>query len=345
MPASKRITLALLALCGCVAASGVEVDSIMTSITKDGNVLVRLTTKDNATGWGQASYNNEHADLMDVIADKVHEWVGPHVFDKKFKTMDDLDRFADGVWRDIYKHTGDVLAQALAGVDTALHGLVARYQNLSVCEMIARNFSSTCKPSVPVYGSNGDRSKSPKDIVANAVHNRDTFNIGAFKFQIMNRMGRGVDITPGRTEELITLARQELGPGIKLMVDANGGFEPEEIAHAKTVSALLVANNYTWLEEPFPFWEYSDSGQLAAEALRPHGMGVALGEQEFRLDVFQRNMQQIDFAQPDVHYVGGVARALRVARMSMAANKTFVPHSPNPSMLDVFALSMLATYV
>jgi L-alanine-DL-glutamate epimerase-like enolase superfamily enzyme len=28
--------------------------------------------------------------------------------------------------------------------------------------------------------------------------------------------------------------------------------------------------------------------------------------------------------------------------MSMAANKTFVPHSPNPSMLDVFALSMLA---
>ena len=53
-------------------------------------------------------------------------------------------------------------------------------------------------------------------------------------------------------------------------------------------------------------------------------------------------MGKLDFAQPDVHYVGGVARALRVARMSMAANKTFVPHSPNPCMMDIFALSMLA---
>ena len=58
--------------------------------------------------------------------------------------------------------------------------------------------------------------------------------------------------------------------------------------------------------------------------------------------MWQRNMGKLDFAQPDVHYVGGVARALRVARMSMAANKTFVPHSPNPCMMDIFALSMLA---
>merc|ERR1712232_961541 len=48
------------------------------------------------------------------------------------------------------------------------------------------------------------------------------------------------------------------------------------------------------------------------------------------------------YAQPDVHYVGGLSRALRVAKMTMAANTTFVPHSPNPSMLDVIALHMLA---
>merc|ERR1712072_281875 len=49
------------------------------------------------------------------------------------------------------------------------------------------------------------------------------------------------------------------------------------------------------------------------------------------------------YAQPDVHYIGGVSRTLRVAKMSMAANTTFVPHSPNPCMVDVFALSMLAS--
>ena len=149
---NARVVLAL-ALCGGVAATGVEIASVQTSYTKDGYVFVALTTKDNVTGWGQSSYNNEHTDLMSTYADKVHAWVAPHLRNKKFKTMDDIDRFADGVWRSNYKRTGTVLAQALAGVDTALHGLVARYQNLSVCEMIARNMSSLCKPSVPVYGS------------------------------------------------------------------------------------------------------------------------------------------------------------------------------------------------
>ena len=112
--------LPLLALYGFASAS-VEVDSILTSYTSDGYVFVRLTAG-NATGWGQASYNNEHADLMSTYTDKVHAWVGPHVWHKKFETMDDIDRFADGVWRANYKHTGTVLAQALAGVDAALHG-------------------------------------------------------------------------------------------------------------------------------------------------------------------------------------------------------------------------------
>ena len=331
------------AMCGFAAASGVEVASIQTSYTKDGYVFVRLTTKDNVTQWGQSSYNNEKTDLMSTLSDKVHDWVGPHVFKKEFKTMEDIDKFAEDVWRSNYKRTGTVLAQALAGVDTALHGLVARYQNISVCEMIARNMSGTCKTSVPVYGSNGSRSKSAADIVANAVHNQKTFNITAFKFQVMNRMGGDVDIKSGRTEELIPLARKELGADVRLMVDCNGGLEPSNMSHAKSVAALLVENNYTWLEEPFPYWEYDNSDELAAEELRPHGLGVALGEQEFRLDVFERNIHKIDFVQPDVHYVGGMARALRVARMSMAASKIFVPHSPNPCMLDLFALSMLAS--
>ena len=332
--------LSIFALC-CAVAGAAKVTSIHTSYTSDGYVFVRVSAGD-AIGWGQASYNNEHTDLTSVIAEKVHEWVGPHVIGADFESMDDIDRFAETVWRKNYKRTGTVLAQALAGVDTALHDLVARELDLSVCAMIAQNMSSSCRTRVPVYGSNGDRKKSPKEIVAYAVANRDKFKISAFKFQIMDRMGGDVDTKPGRTEELIPLAREQLGPDVKLMVDANGGLEPGDWKHAEAVAALLVENNFTWLEEPFPYWEYDAADQLAAASLRPFGLGVALGEQEYRLDVWQRNMAKLDFAQPDVHYVGGVARLLRVARMSMAANKTLVPHSPAPCMLDVFALSILA---
>ena len=335
-----------LLLLACAAAAAItdaaKVDSITTSVTSDGYVFVRVDAGGHS-GWGQASYNNEHADLQDVIGAKVHEWVGPQVLGQEFTSPADIDAFAQGTWDQIYKHTGDVLAQALAGVDTALWDLVARSQNASVCTLIAREFNTTCKTRVSVYGSNGDRHKKPKDIVANAVHNRDTYGVQAFKFQIANRLGahtgHDIDIKPGRTEALIPLARQMLGPDVMLMVDANGGFD--NVTHATCIGELLVAHNYTWFEEPFPFWRYEDTTELMRAV---PGLAVALGEQEYRLDVWSRNVgASMRYAQPDIHYVGGLSRALRVARMTIAAGVTFVPHSPNPSMLDVFALHLMAS--
>ena len=136
-----------------------------------------------------------------------------------------------------------------------------------------------------VYGSNGNRDKTPSDIVALAVGNKAKFGITAFKFQIENRMGGGIDITPGRTEELIPMARAQLGPDVTLMVDANGGLNPHNMSHAIAVAQFLVLHNYTWFEEPFPYWDYDASTELANKALRPNGMGLALGEQEYRMDL------------------------------------------------------------
>merc|ERR1712232_496775 len=94
-----------------------------------------------------------------------------------------------------------------------------------------------------------------------------------------------------------------------------------------------------WLEEPFVFWDYDRAAQLHARV----PIGIALGEQEFRLDVWQRNVAAMQFAQPDVHYIGGVVRTLRVARWAAEKGVKFVPHSPNPSMVDIFTLHLMAS--
>lgn len=323
-----------------------KVTSIKTSIlekspksTGGKAVLFVEITAGDIVGWGQCGYNNEHADIIESIADKVHEWIGPLVLGKEFETPEDIDALAEKAWEKNYKHTGTVLAQALAGIDTALWDIIAKRRNMSVCSLIAESLGSVCHKSMPVYGSNGDRSKSPEDIVANAVANHNKYGVKAFKFQIANRMGNDKDIKPGRTEELIPLARKELGPDVKLMVDANGGYK--NYTHALSIAQLLIENNYTWFEEPFPYWQYDQVAKLSKE-VEPKGLGIACGEQEFRLDVFEQNIHAMRYAQPDIHYVGGLSRSLRVARMTMAAKTTFVPHSPNPSGLDVMALHMLA---
>jgi len=52
-------------------------------------------------------------------------------------------------------------------------------------------------------------------------------------------------------------------------------------------------------------------------------------------------MPAVDIVQPDLCYVGGLTRALRVAAMAAAAGMPCVPHAANRSMVAVFTLHML----
>jgi len=53
-------------------------------------------------------------------------------------------------------------------------------------------------------------------------------------------------------------------------------------------------------------------------------------------------MDAVEITQPDICYIGGIGRAMQVAKMAEAAGKMCVPHSANPSMLTIFALHMMA---
>ena len=49
----------------------------------------------------------------------------------------------------------------------------------------------------------------------------------------------------------------------------------------------------------------------------------------------------VDIVQPDVCYVGGLARTLRVAAMAARAGLPCTPHSANLSMVTVFTMHLL----
>ena len=52
-------------------------------------------------------------------------------------------------------------------------------------------------------------------------------------------------------------------------------------------------------------------------------------------------MDAVDIVQPDIGYIGGLSRALRVAEMAQAAGKICVPHSANMAMVVIFSLHMM----
>ena len=67
------------------------------------------------------------------------------------------------------------------------------------------------------------------------------------------------------------------------------------------------------------------------------------GEQDCSLPTWRRivEMRAVDVVQPDICYVGGLTRALRVAAMAADAGLPCVPHSANLSMVTVFSLHMM----
>ena len=53
------------------------------------------------------------------------------------------------------------------------------------------------------------------------------------------------------------------------------------------------------------------------------------------------DMRAVDIVQPDVCYVGGIVRTLRVASMAAAAGLPCTPHSANLSMVTLFTMHLL----
>jgi L-alanine-DL-glutamate epimerase-like enolase superfamily enzyme len=70
---------------------------------------------------------------------------------------------------------------------------------------------------------------------------------------------------------------------------------------------------------------------------------VTGGEQDYSLPQWRRiiDMPAVDVVQPDICYIGGLARALRVAEWAAQARMSCVPHSANRSLVTVFTLHMM----
>ena len=102
---------------------------------------------------------------------------------------------------------------------------------------------------------------------------------------------------------------------------------------------MLEDHGICHFEEPCPYWEF----EWTAEVTRALDVPVAGGEQDCSISQWRRmvNARAFDIVQPDVCYIGGLTRALRVAAMAKEAGLLCVPHSANLSLVTVFALHMM----
>ncbi len=285
--------------------------------------FVRVTTEDGAHGWGQVS--TYHSDITCQV---LHRQVAPWTLGQDTSNLDDL---LDIVTEREHKFPGSYLRRAIGGLDTAIWDMRGKQAGKPVTELLGGTPGL-----IRAYASSMKRDISPADEATRLKHLRDTQGFDAFKVRAGAEVGRNVDEWPGRTEEIIATMRREFGDNVDLLIDANSCYSPKR---AIEVGHMLQDHGFCHYEEPCPYWELEQTKQVT-DAL---DIDVTGGEQDCDLPTWKRmiDIRAVDIIQPDILYLGGICRTLRVVEMARAAALPVTPHCANWSLVTLFTMHLL----
>ncbi|MGI9311790.1 MAG: mandelate racemase/muconate lactonizing enzyme family protein [bacterium] len=288
--------------------------------------LVKVTTERGDSGWGQvAPYN------ADITCQVLHRQVAPHALGEDALGIKAL---TTRIPEREHKFPGSYLRRALAGLDTALWDLRGKLEGKPVCALIGG-----APGPLRAYASSMKRDITGAQEAQRLARLRDRFGFDAFKFRIGAECGHDRDQWPGRSEDIVARMREAMDDSVALLADANSGYSP---AKAIEVGYLLADHGVCHFEEPCPYWELEQTAAVTA-ALAHLPLDVTGGEQDCELPTWRRMIEQraVNIVQPDLCYVGGLTRALEVARMAAEHGLRCTPHSANLSLVTLFTMHFL----
>ena len=299
-----------------------QLKSVETFTTED-VAFVRVTMVDGAQGWGQLS--TYHSDISALV---LHRQVAPWVLGQDVGDLDDL---LDLVSEREHKFPGSYLCRAMGGIDTAIWDARGKREGVPVTVLLGGSAGP-----LRAYASSMKRDITPRQEADRLKRLRDVYGFDAFKVRAGAEVGRGQDEWPGRTEEIIRIIGAELGDGADLLIDANSCYNPKQ---AIEVGKMLEDNGFGHFEEPCPYWELAQTKEVT-DAL---SIDVTGGEQDNQLPTWRRmiEMRAVDIVQPDILYLGGISRTLRVVEMAKAAGLPVTPHCANLSMVTLLTMHLL----
>lgn len=234
---------------------------------------------------------------------------------------------------------GGAVEHAISGIDIALWDLFGRITGQPVARLLGGIYRTRVKP----YGSLlFDEPEPLREKLRQAV---------ARGFRAIKLGWRPFGRRNARFDELLVrTARETVGPGVELMVDAGGSdaFWPHGLRWAVRTAQMLAAYDIVWFEEALPPDDLAGFIELRRQSPVP----IAGGEVLTRRQSFWPFLQQhaFDIVQPDCTKCGGLTEAWRIGWMAHEHNIQLVPHGWNTAIglaadLHLTAALPRATYV
>jgi len=290
--------------------------------------FVRVTDSDGDCGWGMTA--PFEADITAQVLHRLAAYIALEPFEDYTSVADEI------IYRQ-YKYLGSFLARAAAGIDTALWDLMAKKKGVSVAELADKKHG---RDYINLYASSMKRDLPVQEEAGRLRAIQDKFGYRAIKLHPGIPVGRDKDFWENRTENMIVSMVKTAQPDTHIIVDVNGNYSVEK---AIETAKFMHGHGIKLFEEPCPYWEIEKT-KAVREACAKIGIPVAGGEQDYIDTMWERMIDRrvMDVCQPDLLYIGGFSRALRIARQAAGKNLQVTPHTSNRSPIFVMGLHYMA---
>ncbi|HVA15521.1 MAG TPA: enolase C-terminal domain-like protein [Stellaceae bacterium] len=202
-----------------------------------------------------------------------------------------------------------ICSMAIAAVDSCLWDLKGHLLDVPLVTLLG-----AAHEVAPVYGSGGFTSYSTAQLQKQLAGWVEA-GIPRVKMKIGTHVDEDVD--------RVRAARQAIGPGAELFVDANGAYNRKQaLAFADAFAELGVS----WFEEPVSADDLSGLHLLRDRA--PAGMDIAAGEYGYDLLYFRRMLEAeaVDVLQADATRCAGITGFLQAGALCQARSLELSAH-------------------
>jgi L-alanine-DL-glutamate epimerase-like enolase superfamily enzyme len=202
-----------------------------------------------------------------------------------------------------------ITISAVSGVDIALWDILGRSLDMPLWRLLGGRY----RDRVPAYASGG---WAPVGGIGKQMLQYAERGHRAVKMRV-GLQDASVDDSAARVAE----ARETLGPGVGIMVDAHGTWSVRE---AQRFARKVEAYDLAWLEEPVS----PDNLAGQAEVRAATDIPIAAGESEQTRFAFAEMIaaRAVDVCQPDTAIAGGISEVQRIAALASAHGLTVAPH-------------------
>jgi len=285
------------------------------------HLLVEIECDDGTTGWGEC--------LGPALPNRamVEAYKGWLIGQNPLET--------EKIWATLYNALRDqgqrgITITALSGIDIALWDIKGKAFGQPVSVLLGGRW----RESVRAYATGSFKRDGVDRVEDNAAEMAGHAAAGFHAAKI--KIGFGVE----EDLRVIRAVRDAIGPEMRLMIDANHGYDAIEAVRLGQAAAEVGID---WFEEPVVPEQLSAYRQVRAGQPIP----VAGGETWHTRWGFREPLETraIDIAQPDICGCGGFTEAKRIVDMATLHGVRVVPHVWGTAIQIAAALQFMAAMV